>query len=1172
MIKNDTAKDFAYLTSQEYNRLYGGALIDDETVCFINDKGTIYTHNHEFGAGKSYSAGDYIKITNNAIGVNFNELTAALRNAGFGTGSGPSSGNGVTYTAGRGINISNNVISAKMSDIKSDLNLGLNDLTNVTFPSSVHDGDVLKYSSQYNKWINGTDNASESSTSPQNIRVKTEAWFKNSTTRPVSPTISNYQEQGWNRINQNLNAGEDTWMVIITFQDNIAVSISDPVNVTNGTGSVGSDTDFIEFIYHLYGSLQLEDSLDRITEDINQNYSSLSTSYWQQADYRPSDWTDQPTGISSDPDEKYEYATYRLKVNGSWGEFKKPYVLSAYGDKGIDGDGVEYIFCCTETAIPPSGNADPSEWTNDYGFQDPEYKRDGSIWEDDPIDMSTMSQGTYQWVSKRKYDGTIQAWKPYSKPALWSYNAKDGVAGGYTWRLINEVMAVGTGDDNVLDHYEGSTGAQVFYNGSSINNYRIKWNDTTNGGSTGIITGAYRTDGLSFTSQNVKFEVRNNEDYKIIHVDINDLQNFAGSSLICPVDIEVINTNDNSVTQTLHTALTIVGLHAGADGQSIDLKTNCDVIHTDYRGMNPTPNHIDAWVLLGTTVIKPSSEDPRFYFGYGTMENVVSRLNYDSIYYNGGENSKFIFYLYYRDSDEYVSGDEIPGDARLIDYKTISIIKDGAPAIGPSRYTIEFIEGSLDITESVWTYSFGFKTYKDNIEITENAPDEEYVEVHILGDDSPSLEYDYNEERWVAGSSVSNPDQKFAIAYIREPGGTVVASLVIPIVKDGDSADPVQGLQGTVMRFTNFDGSNFNQSLFNSTTFYDGETPNQEGIKYLDIVNIDGDYYYPLHTGTGSNLGNPSTSNNNWAVFNKMSDAAFDQMIARNAYIKNLTSQQIVITKGSGQNTEVVAGMANGEYLTPSGNSYGLNDDNGVRIWAGNITNGNVASAPFTVDENGHLKAEDAELSGKLIVSTDEGRIENGYINYQGPQQNAKHYPVIILSDSNDSPMFSVGGPAIDIIHANNAILSDGSGRLANGNIRWDSDGNLYVKNINLEENTTFSTNLPTITNNGSQVDISSKYSISPTIIADQGDTIVLPNNVPDGTAFNIFVKSTGTESTVDEIVNSVKVECGTDGSRMNVYYSGSWHTYAERDTYCQVVGMYFFVKKGNFWYGMFPY
>ena len=1152
MNKKDNAKNFALfgnITKQQYDTLRGpsgNSSIDDQTICFVSNTGKIYTQGYEFGgqSDTTYTAGTDINISNRTISLDRNSLLSWLRNQNIGN-----NGSGTTYTAGRGITIDGNVISANMSDIKNDINLSLQDLTNVQFPSSVSNGDVLMYSSQYGKWINGvvsTTPGEQSSTS-----VKTEAWFKNSEGNPGLPSTNNYISQGWSSVNQTPGEGQDTWMIIITFQDNVAVSITGPINITHGTDSAFSDGEFIEFIYKLYDDRLNQDSLDRITTAINQEHQDF-----QNSDYIPTGWTDQPTGIS--PEHKYEYASYRLKIDGVWGSFVQPYLLSAYGEKGLDGDGVEYIFCVTEGQFPPAD--DPSTWTSDQDFNTPEYIRDrqNSIWNDDPVDMSVMNQGTRQWVSMRKYDGSTEQWGPYSPPALWSSVGRDGVAGGYTWKLINEVMAVGTGTDDTLDNYTSQTGVQIFNNGQVVNNYRISWYAANLEG-TGFLTGAYRTDGVELDPEAVTFSVLPSEDYKILHVSINNLQNFANGALVQPVDIEILNTNDE-VIETLHTALTIVGVKGGKDGQAIDLKTSAEVVHADYLGNNRNPNIIDVWALLGTQVIKPAQQS-NFYFAYSLNGgNTKNRFNTDSWSPLGAYES-VIFYLYYKEGD-YVSGNEIPNGARLIDYKQVSVIKDGAPAIGPSQYSIEFIDGNLEVGDDYWDYEMSFKTFKKNgdqwNEITSNQQDSEQVEAYIFGD---LVQIEYTNNKWNASLNASGaePEIKYAVIYIKAAGGTVLQSLVIPIVRDGAngiSPDPVQGLQGTVMRFTYYD----DPSEFAEKTFYDGETEDNEGIKYLDVVCIAGDYYYPVQTDTGSSLGTPSLSNNNWVVFNKMSDAAFNNMIANNAYIKSLTSEQIVITRGSGNETEVVAGMANERYLsgaydseTGDGNTLGLIDNNGVRIWAGQITNGNVASAPFTVDERGHVKATDAEISGVVISDSQIAgsnlvsgflKIYNqndtgNYVYIGSGQYSGDYYGIIYSLFDGRYPLYVGSG-----IHSNTNIINgfdiNGSGKLANGNIQWDANGNLTI-NGNLQYNDVIG-RTQTISQ-GSQIDMN--YSV--TYINYSGSdpiyiTLPINANIPDGKIIYVFVP--------DHVFATIRPSSGTSILNAWAYKEQIQEEYSTTDVY----------------------
>jgi len=77
---------------------------------------------------------------------------------------------------------------------------------------------------------------------------------------------------------------------------------------------------------------------------------------FENADAIPFDWYDNPQGVTNA--EKYEYASFRRSVNGSdgkriWGTtgFCRPFIWSTYGEKGMDGDGIEYIFWGKAEAI-----------------------------------------------------------------------------------------------------------------------------------------------------------------------------------------------------------------------------------------------------------------------------------------------------------------------------------------------------------------------------------------------------------------------------------------------------------------------------------------------------------------------------------------------------------------------------------------------------------------------------------------------------------------------------------------------------------------------------------------------------------------------------------------------------------------------------------------------------
>lgn len=74
-----------------------------------------------------------------------------------------------------------------------------------------------------------------------------------------------------------------------------------------------------------------------------------------------------------------------------------------YGEKGKDGDGIQYIFK-TSNAYVKQDNPTPSNWETDplyQGLESEEYVPTDLGWTDDPQDVSAVYP--YCWVSIRRY-------------------------------------------------------------------------------------------------------------------------------------------------------------------------------------------------------------------------------------------------------------------------------------------------------------------------------------------------------------------------------------------------------------------------------------------------------------------------------------------------------------------------------------------------------------------------------------------------------------------------------------------------------------------------------------------------------------------------------------------------------------------------------------------------
>lgn len=240
--------------------------------------------------------------------------------------------------------------------------------------------------------------------------LETVSIFKKSESEPAKPTELKIPPEGWTTETLPMSDQRPTWMCTGTVVDGEVKSWSDPQRISGEHGTDGKDGKDYEWIFARTSEYEAP--------------AQPPTS--QQDDYVPSSsetsdgqvWTDNAVGPDSDT--PYEWASKRVKVNDTWGEFTHPALWAKFsfdGAPGVDGTDVEWIFKRTSSNTAPntpSGSDEdgyvPSGWTNNP--------------------TGPNSERPYEWTCVRYKTGGH--WGGYSGASLWakwSFNGVDGVDG-----------------------------------------------------------------------------------------------------------------------------------------------------------------------------------------------------------------------------------------------------------------------------------------------------------------------------------------------------------------------------------------------------------------------------------------------------------------------------------------------------------------------------------------------------------------------------------------------------------------------------------------------------------------------------------------------------------------------------------------------------------------------
>lgn len=378
---------------------------------------------------------------------------------------------------------------------------------------------------------------------------------------------------------------------------------------------------------------------------------------------------------------------------------------------------------------------------------------------------------------------------------------------------------------------------------------------------------------------------------------------------------------------------------AGEGAVSYDIKTSTSTIN--YQDGAMYPETISVYVVKSNgsqiTNITPSNSSG-WSFSYsvddGTAWTVISA---DQIQTEGDNGMLF---------------KATNGTITLSEY--VPIVRSG---INGSTYSLQLSNISLSYVPADQSYNLQMSC-NVNLYKNENAIDSTDANLYNLymqlnSNDRTTLQY--NTDHWDATVNTTVQSKSSTITiYAYNTNGAYLTSMTIPVSASGDTSIG-QTFKGSSLRITG--------EWQSGTKYYDGKRSAESGIFYQDVVLYKGVYYACVNTDSGEAdyWNTPPITATYWSAFSLSPNVVANLVIANDAFIKEISSNELVIF----DDQKIVAGMTSSKAVDESSPLNGKVTTEGkgdVRIWAGEISNANLATAPFTVTSNGNLTAHTATL------------------------------------------------------------------------------------------------------------------------------------------------------------------------------------------------------------------
>lgn len=283
-------------------------------------------------------------------------------------------------------------------------------------------------------------------------------------------------------------------------------------------------------------------------------------------------------------------------------------------------------------------------------------------------------------------------------------------------------------------------------------------------------------------------------------------------------------------------------------------------------------------------------------------------------------------------------------------------------SINGSTYSLQLSNISLSYVPADQNYnlqmSCNVNLYKN--ENTVDSTDANLYNLYMQVNSNDRTTLQYNTDHWDATVNTTVQSKSSTITiYAYNTNGAYLTSMTIPVSASGDTSIG-QTFKGSPLRIVG--------AWQSATKYYDGKRDAENGIFYQDVVLYKNIYYACINTDSGEsdNWNTPPTTATYWSAFSLSPNVVADLVVANKAFIKKLSSNELVIF----EDQKIVAGMTSSKAVDDSSPLNGKVTTEGkgdVRIWAGEISNANLTTAPFTVTSTGVLKANDATLNNVVL-------------------------------------------------------------------------------------------------------------------------------------------------------------------------------------------------------------